>query len=102
MLGELDGLAPAAVAEANDRELAVLRQLERREDPQLRFLLGYLEYYTGDKTHGVENLDKAADAAEFGTIIKRFPDMLRGTAPLPPPKLNLELPAVPADGSKSE
>lgn len=69
------------------RRAELMRELDRREDPTLRFLLGYLEYFTGDKGRGMSNLEKAAESAEPGTIIKRYPAMLKGEGTLPLPKL---------------
>jgi hypothetical protein len=69
------------------RRSDLIRQLERREDPRLRFLLGYLEYHSGQREKGLENLRKAAAQSEPGSLISRYPDMLTGHGPLPPPKL---------------
>lgn len=66
------------------RRADLMKELERREDPSLRFLLGYLEYYGGERQRGVANLKKAADQADYGTIIKRFPELLRGQSPVVP------------------
>jgi hypothetical protein len=81
------------------RRSDIMKQLDRNEDAQLRFLLGYLEYYTGDKPRGLENLDRAAESADVSSLIRRFPDMLRGVGVLPPPKLNVE-PTPPVDSTK--
>lgn len=69
------------------RRADILSRLAAREDAQLRFLLGYIEYYTGSEARGLENLRRAAAAAPAGSIIARFPGMLSGDAVLPPPKL---------------
>lgn len=84
------------------RRAELMKELDRREDPTLRFLLGYLEYFTGDKNRGLSNLEKAAEAAEPGTIIKRYPAMLKGEGTLPLPKLPTEgdnAPPIPATPS---
>jgi hypothetical protein len=57
----------------------------------LRFLLGYLEYHTGDRESGLRNLEMAAAEAELGSIIRRYPAILRGGA-LPAPKLPFSVP----------
>jgi len=43
-----------------ERRADLRGQLERKETPELRFLLGYLEYHSGQKERGLENLRKAA------------------------------------------
>jgi len=73
------------------RRADIMRRLAGREDPRLRFLLGYLEYHTGDRESGLKHLEKAAAEAEFGSIIRRYPAMLRGGA-LPAPKLPFSVP----------
>ncbi len=69
------------------RRSDLIRQLEHREDPRLRFLLGYLEFHSGQRERGLENLRKAAAQAEPGSLIRRYPEMLTGQGVLPPPKL---------------
>jgi hypothetical protein len=69
------------------RRADLMQQLERREDPTLRFLLGYLEYYTGDREHGLANLDRAALDADPASIIRRYPALLRNEGLPPPPKM---------------
>ncbi|MBI5865419.1 MAG: hypothetical protein HZB38_13115 [Planctomycetes bacterium] len=69
------------------RRADLMKELARQENPTLRFLLGYLEYYTGDREHGMENLEKAAQNAEPGSMIGRYPAMLRGDGVPPAPKL---------------
>jgi tetratricopeptide (TPR) repeat protein len=82
------------------RRADIMRLLDQREDPRLRFLLGYLEYHTGDHDRGLENLEKAAAQAEPGSIMRRYPAMLRGGV-LPVPKVPISVPtgpeAVPAE-----
>jgi len=73
------------------RRADIMRRLADREDPRLRFLLGYLEYHTGDRESGLKHLEKAAAQAEVGSIIRRYPAMLRGGA-LPAPKLPFSVP----------
>lgn len=59
------------------RRADLMKQLDRREDPQLRFLLGYLEVHAGMIEFGLQNLEKAAGEAEPGSLIRRYPDMIR-------------------------
>ena len=77
------------------RRANLMQLLERQEEPRLRFLLGYLEYYTGQRESGLANLDRAAASERAGSIIARFPAMLRGEGVLPPPKLPSSTPIVP-------
>ena len=81
------------------RRADIMRRLADLEDPRLRFLLGYLEYHTGDRESGLKHLEKAAAEAEFGSIIRRYPAMLHGGA-LPAPKLpfSVPTPSEPAPG----
>lgn len=60
------------------RRADIIRILARNEDARLRFLLGYIEYHTGQKSAGMENLTKAAENAESGSIIRRYPKLLTG------------------------
>ncbi len=81
------------------RRSDIHRQLEMVEDPHLRFLLGYLEYHSGDRERGMANLKKAAMEAQPGSIIRRYPDLLEGRGALPPPKLpSPQIPAAPPPG----
>ncbi len=70
------------------RRADIMKRLEQREAPELRFLLGYMEYHTGDREHGLANLEKAARDPRAGAFIARYPDMLRGQGVLPPPKIS--------------
>ncbi|MFQ5805516.1 MAG: tetratricopeptide repeat protein [Phycisphaerae bacterium] len=67
------------------RRADLMKLLARNEDPQLRFLLGYLEIHTGQRELGLENLDRAAREAKPGTLIWRYPDLVRRKG-APPPK----------------
>jgi hypothetical protein len=71
-------------------------RLADRDDVRLRFLLGYLEYYGGYRELGLANLERAAREGKSGSIIARFPAMLRGEA-LPLPKLG----TVPPEPARS-
>lgn len=77
------------------RRAEIMRLLKQREDYRLRFLLGYLEYHSGNRKLGLENLRQAAEEAPIGSIIRRYPDMIEGKS-LPPPELDLpvRLPAT--------
>jgi hypothetical protein len=59
------------------RRADLMEHLARNEDPQLRFLLGYLEVHTGQRELGLQNLDQAAREAKPGSLIRRYPDMIR-------------------------
>lgn len=59
------------------RRADLMRMLERREDPQLRFLLGYLETNTGMADSGLQHLEKAAEDAPPGSILRRYPELVR-------------------------
>lgn len=51
-------------------------RLERREDYRLRFLLGYIENYSGFAKFGRPNLERSAQAAPAGSVIAQFPEIL--------------------------
>lgn len=70
-----------------DRRRADLaKKLEQREDYELRFLLGYLELYSGLPVEGLSDIGKAAADAPADSVIVRFHDMLndRGAPPALP------------------
>jgi len=72
---------PALVGQSDifDRRRADLESLlSAREQYELRFLLGYLETYSGLGADGLNDLQKAAKAAPPDSIIAKFPDMLLG------------------------
>jgi len=58
------------------RRAELERSLAADENYELRFLLGYAEYYSGLQRFGIENLKKAAALAPAGSIVARFPDLL--------------------------
>ena len=66
------------------RRADLMRQLARNDDPQLRFLLGYLEVHSGLIEFGMQNQEKAAREAEPGSLIRRYPGMIRHKAWLSP------------------
>jgi tetratricopeptide (TPR) repeat protein len=68
------------------RRADIMRQLERQESPELRFLLGYIEYHVGDRERGIENLDRAARLDRGNSMISRYPELIRGRARPPMPK----------------
>lgn len=78
------------------RRADIMRRLKDREDPRLRFLLGYLEYHTGNRESGLQSLEQAALEDRSGSIISRYYLMLRGNRPLPPPRLPEGSPTVPS------
>jgi hypothetical protein len=53
------------------------RRLEEGENFKLRFLLGYIEYYSGLAKFGLANLEKAAKGAPTTSIISKLPAMLQ-------------------------
>jgi len=59
-------------------------RLAQAEHYELRFLLGYMELYSGLEREGMRNLDRAAEAAPPDRVIAIFPDLIRGRRPLPP------------------
>lgn len=70
---------PAMVGQRDvfDRRRADLdSRLRRGEDRELRFLLGYLEFYSGLREPGLRDLAKAAAAAPPGHVIADFPNRL--------------------------
>jgi tetratricopeptide (TPR) repeat protein len=77
------------------RRADIMRRLAGRDDARLRFLLGYLEYYAGNRESGMANLERAAELDQGSSIISRFPAILRRESALPPPKLLDALPPVP-------
>lgn len=77
---------PAMVGQSDvfDRRRAELeRRLTQREDRDLRFLLGYLELYSGLTDAAQKNLTLAAKGAPAGSAIARFPDLVFGTKGIP-------------------
>ena len=60
------------------------RRLERGEDYRFRFLLGYIEYYTGLEDYGIENLLRAAKQAPKTSGIADLPRLLTLEIPSPP------------------
>ncbi|TWT46106.1 hypothetical protein RAS1_25530 [Phycisphaerae bacterium RAS1] len=77
------------------RRADMMRRLKEREDPRLRFLLGYLEYHSGSRESGLQSLEQAALEDRSGSIISRYYLMLRGQRPLPPPRLPEGAPIAP-------
>lgn len=54
------------------------KQLIRDESHEMRFLVGYLEYYSGMADIGLQNIERAAKEAPKDSIIARFPELLSG------------------------
>jgi TPR repeat len=69
------------------RRADILRQLEGNDDPRLHFLLGYIEVNSGNRERGLQALDRAGRSREAGSFLRRYADLIRGTAVPPPPKL---------------
>jgi hypothetical protein len=90
------------------RRADLLERLTNQDDPRLRFLLGYLEYYSGDpalRESGLKHLERAAELDTSGSIISSFPALLRGERRPPPPKLppatgEPPQPALPVQGEQ--
>lgn len=61
----------------DSRRAEIERILRQNEDYRLRFLLGYLEYYSGFTVPGLENLARAAVKAPGQSPIARFPELLK-------------------------
>jgi hypothetical protein len=69
------------------RRADIMNRLREGEDARLRFLLGYLEYHSGNSQSGFENLEKAAAASPPSSLVARYPALLRGeesALPRPP------------------
>ncbi len=66
------------------RRLDLEKRLESREQYKLRFVLGYLELYSGLNEQGLRNLRRAAELAPAESVIAIFPDLLLGRRTLPP------------------
>jgi hypothetical protein len=83
------------------RRADIMKQLARNEDAQLRFLLGYIEMHTGMPEFGMQNLERAARNARPGTLISRYPSMIRakGIAPLSTPATNEIQDSTPSESS---
>ncbi len=74
---------PAAL---DTRRADLERRLEREEDYNFRFLLGYIEYYSNLPQFGLPNLRRAAAEAPDGSVIARFPHILEHDIQLPIPQ----------------
>lgn len=75
------------------RRSDLIKRLSNSEEPRLRFLLGYIEYHAGYRESGMENLEKAARESAPGSLIWRYPGMLRGET-LPVPKMDFGDPTL--------
>lgn len=63
------------------------KQLAASDSPELRFVLGYLEYYSGLRDLGLANLKAAAAKCPSDSVIAQFPELLTGKKPnAPQPK----------------
>lgn len=59
-------------------------RLAIEEHHRLRFLLGYIELYSGLQNPALRDLERAAEQAPQGSIIAIFPDLVLGRRELPP------------------
>ncbi len=66
------------------RRAELERRLETAENYRLRFLLGYLELYSGLVQEGLHDLELAARGAPEDSVIAMFPDLVVGRTNLPP------------------
>lgn len=82
---ELDLPSLTGQTDVFDRRRADLESiLEKREQYELRFLLGYVELYSNLHFDGLNDLERAARNAPAGSIIRDFPDLLMGRKTLEP------------------
>ncbi|MCB9853175.1 MAG: hypothetical protein H6819_08765 [Phycisphaerales bacterium] len=80
---ELDLPTLSGQPDVFDRRRADLESiLSRNEQYELRFLLGYIELYSGLHFDGLNDLEAAAKNAPAGSVIADFPDLLLGRKPL--------------------
>ncbi|MEP0845670.1 MAG: hypothetical protein HRF50_02490 [Phycisphaerae bacterium] len=81
------------------RRSDIMKQLERHEDPRLRFLLGYIEVHSGNTGQGLENLEQAALSGQLGPAVQRYYGILRTQSSDAAPSVNIPTsePAAPAD-----
>lgn len=82
------------------RRSDLIRRLENNETAELRFLLGYVEYHSGDPEGGLKHLERAAELDRGGSIIGQYPSLLKGEGFVPPPGLGEPrvLPELPKEG----
>jgi len=60
------------------RRSDLMQRLDTHEDPSLRFLLGYIEYHSGQRERGLENMQRAADSVEAPPAVRRYLKAVRG------------------------
>ncbi len=79
------------------RRSDLMRRLAAREDPYLRFLLGYIEVNTGMPDAGLRDLERAASRAEPGSVIRTYTEIVRRRVkPVQrPPASRAAVPAAP-------
>lgn len=63
------------------RRAELEKLLSTRPDYRMRFLLGYLEYYSGLREIGLETIQQAAKQAPADSIVPRAYETLAGSAP---------------------
>lgn len=77
LLNRMDLTALMGGGEVIDmRRARLMELLDTRENPELRFLLGYLEYHSGNREQGLKNLQRAADDPRAGLVIGRYPTLV--------------------------
>ncbi|MEE8171279.1 MAG: hypothetical protein V3T70_12095 [Phycisphaerae bacterium] len=60
------------------RKADLTKWLARRERVELRFLLGYLEFYSGDADAGRRHLEQSSADPSASEVIRGFPDLIAG------------------------
>ena len=69
-----DFLPDPSLLESRRADLEV--RLGTQDDPELRFLLGYIEYHSGLKKFGLENLRRAASLSAADSAIARYASLM--------------------------
>jgi tetratricopeptide (TPR) repeat protein len=60
----------------DQRRVDLEQRLAQQENYELRFLLGYMEYFGGLRNFGMEHLKRAASEAPSDSVVARIPDLL--------------------------
>jgi hypothetical protein len=84
------------------RRADLMQRLQQNETPDLLFLLGYLEYHTGDRARGLEHLEQAARHPRAARGMAVYPSLLRGEGTVPAPSLDDGAAPRPAPAPPSE
>jgi len=73
-----DFLPDPSLLESRRADLEV--RLGTQDDPELRFLLGYIEYHSGLKKFGLENLRRAASLSAADSPVARYASLMEAVA----------------------